>query len=222
MRKVFLVTISLVLFFGILLYMRGSSDIRGIESKDGVDIMGEEISSVKRIAICPTMDRVISKEIVYDEYFFVNVDSTSEAVLLLNNGEVDYVISGRIPSAEEGIGEYLHLYDGLDRFSFLSNIREFVYTLELNSYPIYTDLEEGILEDMFSLNDINYVEDVYEYLDEGIVVTTWQNTDYTKGSLVHIMDSGTSRNIFSRLPTLFCKTECLEEDFLKLTELFKI
>ena len=95
LRKVFLVTTVLILFFGILFYISGVSVGKGTGSNKGVDVLGEEISSAKRIAICPTMSKVMSKEIVLEEYFFVNVSSTSEAVSLLDSGEVDYAISGR-------------------------------------------------------------------------------------------------------------------------------
>lgn len=225
MRKVVFVVLTLVMFFGILFYVRRTSDVRGVVSDGpGEEIMGEEVSSVKFVAICPTMDRVMSKEIVLNEYTFVNVGSTSEAVSLLNEGYVDYAISGRIPMEEEGMGEYAHLRrgDGQERFSFLSNIVEVVNTSELNNYEIYTDLEEGVLEVIFDLERIEYVENIYDFSSNGILITSWENTDYTRASIVHIMENETSRNIFSRLPTLFCKTECLEEDVLKLTELFNI
>ena len=202
--------------------MRGNSNIKSVDTQVGGDIMGEGTSEIKKIAICPTMYRVMSGDIVYDEYVFVNVSSTSEGVSLLNNGGVDFVISGRIPVEEENIGEYTPLYEGLDRFSFLSNITDFVYTKDLSNYNIYTDLEEGILEGAFDLEDVEYVENVYDYSFRGLLVTSWGNTDYNKAPIVHIMDNETERNILSRLPTLFCKTECLDEEVLKLKELFKI
>ena len=216
-KKILLVTIALVLFFGILLYMRGNSDI-----EVGGEIMGEEVTEVKQIAVCPTMYGIMSKEIVYDDFVFLNVDSTSEGVLLLDSGGSDFVISGRIPVQEENIGEYVHLSDGIDSFSFLSNVVDMAYTSELNNYEIYTDLEEGILEMTFGLEAVEYVENVYDFSFMGILVTSWNNTDYNKATIVHIMENDTERNILSRLPTLFCKTECLEEDVVKLTELFNI
>ena len=221
MRKVVFVILTLIILLGLLVFLRRpEEEIGSIQA----DVLGEDVSFVKTIAICPTMDRVMSKEIVFDEYNFVNVGSTSEAVTLLNAGQADYVISGRIPMQEEGMGEYVHLRqgDGVESFSFLSNIVEVVKDSDLNNYEIYSDLEKGILETVFGLEKVEYVDNVYDFASMGILVTSWQNTDYTRASIVNIMEDETSRNIFSRLPTLFCKTECIEEDILKLTELFNI
>jgi hypothetical protein len=55
------------------------------------------------------------------------------------------------------------------------------------------------------------VEDIYEYLDKGIVITSWENTDYRRTAIVHVIEDNQERLALSRRPTLYCPKFCQKE-----------
>ena len=89
----------------------------------------------------------------------------------------------------------------------------------MKKYNIFTDLETDKIRNIFDLDDVLKVEDVYEYLSLGIIITSWDNTDYSKAEIVHVLQENGKRVMDSRRPTVYCKKTC-END--KINELVKI
>ncbi len=61
------------------------------------------------------------------------------------------------------------------------------------------------------IDNIQEVKNVYEHLNDGIVITSWENTDYAKANIVHVMKDNGERIKLSRRPTIYCPDFCGEE-----------
>lgn len=91
---------------------------------------------------------------------------------------------------------------------FLSDIEKTIKTKDLNKYQMYTDLDDKLISSILNLDNIKKVENIYQYLNQGIVVTSWENTDYSKAQIVHVFDDNGNRLTLSRQPTLYCPNSC--------------
>jgi hypothetical protein len=88
-------------------------------------------------------------------------------------------------------------------YSFLSSVVNTITTLEYDDYDFYTDLDPAVLERELGISKITRVDDVYAFLDEGIVITSVENTDYARADLVHVLEADQSRRVtLSRTPIL--------------------
>jgi len=74
---------------------------------------------------------------------------------------------------------------------------------DLNRYDIYTNLDVALIKKLFSVEKVHQVDDVYESLDKGIVITSWENTDYARAEIVHVLQDSGEREPLSRRPTLY-------------------
>jgi hypothetical protein len=156
------------------------------------------VQSNTRIAVCPTMYKRFNG---LDGIDLVLTNSTSSSVQELKNNRVEYVLSGRVPKPEENITDFIILKEGM---SFIS-MEEGVYFLRDVLYmDIYTD--KDIDESIFK--NIHKVDNVYSYLDKGLVITSWENTDYSRANVVHIMNEYGSRWEDSRTPVIYCMEKC--------------
>ena len=90
-----------------------------------------------------------------------------------------------------------------DHYSFLAATSFTVQEDNLNSYNIYTDQKILELEEIFNLGNVVKVDSVYDYLDKGIIITSWENTDYSKAAVVHVLNSKGVRNPHSRMPFIY-------------------
>ncbi len=175
------------------------------------NIENDENHSIIKISACPTFYQFLKKLNNNDNYFIIPTSSTSESLEMLENEEVDYAVGGRILMPGEANFSVVTIGEG---FSFLSDKNLVVYDYNLSSYKLYTDLDLDLLRDNFG--DLNYeiVDNVYDYLENNIVITSWENTDFNQAAIIHILKADNSRNIKSRLPTVFCKKIC-NDDIIK-------
>lgn len=161
----------------------------------------EQVKSIQegiKIVTCQTMfERFNGLEGVE----LVSVNSTYDAVQKLQQGEVKYILSGRVPKLSEDITRFIILEEGM---SFLSNQERSILYKDLIGMKIYTDLDIQNQE----FKNIEKVDNVYEYLDKGVVITSWENTDYEKASIAHILKEDGTRWKDSRTPVLYCNGEC--------------
>lgn len=185
MSKYVLLIIVLITLPLLIVQLNKSEQVKGLQ--EGI-----------KVAICPTMFDKFNR---VQEVNFVKANSTYDAVQKLKKRELGYVLSGRVPKPSENIENFFILQEGM---SFLSNEEVNILYKELIDMKIYTDLD--IQEKGFK--DIEKVDNVYEYLDKGIVVTSWQNTDYSKASIAHILNEDGTRWKDSRTPVLYCSSEC--------------
>jgi hypothetical protein len=156
-----------------------------------------------KIAVCPTLYE-IANSLDGKKYKIIKTNSTSESLDLIKNSKADMVLSGRKLKLDEPVMESILLKEG---YSFLAKNELVFFVDQLKNYNIYTNLEKGVLEN-FAMQNISYVDDVYQYIDEGIAITTWENTDYTKAEIVHIFENNGERYKLSRQPTIYCSQNC--------------
>jgi len=153
-----------------------------------------------KIAVCPTYHKM-AKNIDAEEYEFIETKSTAESLNLLKSNNADMVLAGRVlKPSEPKLKSFLVKKEG---YSFLSDQVKVVKVKELNNYNIYTDLNGALIKKAFSIKKINQVDDVYKFLDKGIVITSWENTDYAKAEIVHVMEDSGERVSLSRRPALY-------------------
>lgn len=186
-----------VLFFGVLF----------IVFITGIFVILENKQERIRIAVCPTYFEV-AKEINNKKYEVIKTASTVESLALLKDQKVDMILTGRTLKPHEPQMNGILLKEG---YSFLSNKEIVIYINQLEDYGIYTDLNAEFLKDIFPIQKIEEVNDVYEYLGEGIIITSWENTDYTKAGIVHVLQENEERVKLSRQPTIYCPYACEKE-----------
>ena len=153
------------------------------------------------IATCPTYYQVLD-DLDKNVYEIIKTQSTSESLTLLSENKVDIVMAGRILRPEEPDFEKEILGNG---YSFLSDKEQTILTEDLKKALIFTDINVNELNNYFLLENVEKVNDVYEYINKGIVITTWDNTDLNRAEFVHVYNADGTRNINSRIPTLYYK-----------------
>lgn len=178
---------------------------------DGVNGNKEKI----RIAVCSSCKKIADR-LDPNRYEVIYTQSTSQSVTFLQAGIVEMILSGRTLKPTEPSLYQLVLGEG---YSFLSTEEFTVFENSLNEYSFFTDLDVEKIKSLFALRNITQVDDVYEYLGQGIVITSWENTDYSKGRVVHVLQNDGQRFALSRRPTLYCPMECgneIKKDILSI------
>lgn len=201
-------TIILTLFLstilvagGIMILNKNSSQDNNVDRKPASDYPEQEII---KIAACPTyLDKI--KGVDPEKFKVVETGSTAESISLLQAGQADMVLAGRTLKPNEPRMDHIVIGEG---YSFLSADRGVVYKDELPNHDIYTNLDPEALKDIFPVQKIEQVDNIYGYLDQGIVITSWENTDYTKAGIVHLLERNGERVKLSRRPTLYCPDNC--------------
>ncbi len=164
----------------------------------------EKDLNVIKIAACPTFYYKINK-LNSDNFSVILTNSTSESLKLLESGQVDYAVGGRTLLPYEPRFDFNVIGEG---FSFLSDKSKIIYDYQLKNHLIYTDLDLDVLKKNFGDLNYNLVDNIYNYLKDNIVITSWDNTDFDRAEIVHLLKFDNSRIIESRLPTVFCKNIC--------------
>lgn len=160
-----------------------------------------------KIAACPTCYE-IAQNIDTDKYEIIKTASTAESLSLLQNQKVDMILAGRTLKPNEPQMDGLLIKEG---YSFLSDKEITIYVDQLENQTIYTDLNVENIKNVLSLQKIEQVNNVYNYLDKGIVITSWENTDYTQAKIVNILEKNGERFKLSRRPTIYCPYVCGQE-----------
>jgi hypothetical protein len=168
-----------------------------------------------KIAVCPTYHKM-AENIDAEEYEFIKTGATAESLNLLKNNKADMILAGRtLKPTEPKLKSLLVKKEG---YSFLSDQVKVIKVRDLDNCDMYTDLDSALIKKTFSIKKINHVDDVYKFLDKGIVITSWENTDYAKAEIVHVLEDSGERAPLSRRPTLYF-SQAREEDANKLTSL---
>lgn len=160
-----------------------------------------EVENKPVIAACPTYHHYLSK--LSEEGFEVlKSSSTGKAVADLEKGRVEFVISGRRLKPSESNFKSLKIGDG---YSLLSSQELVIKEDEMAEFKFFTDLNpEKIVEDFPQLKDnLEEVENPYSKLQEGIIITSFKNTDYLQGEIVHALNEQGERVRELRRPTLY-------------------
>ncbi len=160
-----------------------------------------------RIAACPTCFE-IAKNVNTDKYKIIKTSSTAESLALLQDKKVDMILAGRTLKPNEPQMDELLIKQG---YSFLSDKEDVVYTDQLKDRIIYTDLDIENIKNVLSLQVIEQVDNVYDYLNKGIIITSWENTDYAQAKIVHVLERSGERFKLSRQPTIYCPHVCGQE-----------
>jgi len=167
MNKVLIFIILLLTILSFLVFSQNKK-INKIET--------EEIIIKTRIAACPTYYEIIKNlDSLYYEIILTN--STSESIKLLERGDVDVVFGGRTLRPEEPQLDYKIIKEG---YSFLSDKEIMINENNLKNNKIFTDLDIEKIKESFEVNEIFQVNNVYEHINKGVIITSWENTDYLK------------------------------------------
>lgn len=174
------------------------------------NVLKNEVSRGKLIAACSIPYNKYKSLIPYP-HKIIETSSTAESMELMKMNKVDLVISSRTKLTEERAEKGFVLKKG---YAFLSNRQFFVFQEELSSYKIFTDQDVDLIKDLFSLEEVEFVFNPYDFLDKGIVITSWDNFDYSKAELVHVFNNKGEVLLASRQPALYCLNSC-EEGFFE-------
>ncbi len=197
-NKIVILTIIFASFiFGLFIFMHkkenSQSTVIGISREEKI-----------KVAACPTCFEMV-EGLNTKKYEVIKTDSTAESLALLESQKVDMILAGRTLKPDEPQMEHLMIEDG---YSFLSNEEVAIYIDQLKDYTVYTDLNVETVKKAFSIENVEHVNNVYQYLDKGVVITSWENTDYTKAGLVHVLEKNGERVKLSRRLTLYCPDKC--------------
>lgn len=171
-----------------------------------------------KIAACPACFSVIQK-LGQSQYEIVPTASTAESVMLLEKGLVDFIIAERTHKPGEPLLDYHIIEQG---YSFLGETEKTIRAEDLVKYEIFTDQDPEEMKLLFPIGNVVTVDNVYEYLDKGIIVTSWENTDYTKAQIIHILENDGERLVLSRRPTLYCLSSCNDDKASALVAFLKL
>ncbi len=206
------VVIGLILIFVlIVLWIHVSGNMTGFSISDSpIEEEENNISHNMRIAACPTFYYMLS--ILEDEKFEVYpTESTGQSIYGISTGQADAFISGRALRPDEPNLNREILGPG---FSFISEDGKVVFLEDLDKHQFYTDEDkEDVINTFDNITDDNLesTEDVYEYLENGIGITSLENTDYSRSEVVNILDGNGFRHRYSRTPSLYYTDEIEDE-----------
>ncbi len=171
-----------------------------------------------KIAVCPTYYKV-ADFLDKTEYEIIKTNSSSESLLLLNKGQVNYVLSGRPLKPSEGI--FQKEFISKDGYSFISISEKVVNKEDLINEIICTDLDKDQIEKDFNLKNVKKIDNINDCPDNGIIITSWDKTDYNQTNIVHVINSDGSRHTLSRTPILYCYENCLQNVTNKLKKIYE-
>lgn len=206
-NKIIISTILFIIFiFGLFVFSNKEGDSRPATDKS---LSQEKI----KIAVCPTYFKIAEK-INTEKYEIIKTDSTAGSLALLDNQKVEMVLSGRVLKPEEP--QFSSEIIGFG-YSFISDKELLIQEKEMRDYNFFTDFSSSEIIDKFSYiipDKISEVENVYNYLDRGIIITSVENTDYSKSEIVHIYKEDGSRHRFSRTPIIYY-SDSLNRDIIE-------
>jgi len=175
MKKIIVILILIVVLFFLALF-----------KKEGLP----------KVAACPTFYYMLEK-LEKEGIETIRTESTGESLRLLEEKEVDLVISGR--GLKKGEPNFLFEKIG-PGYDFFFQKELVIFEKEMEFVPFYTNLsKEKIREDFPYINSLEKVEDLGSFLDQGIIITN----NEIKGETVHIFKEEGSRVRLSRLPRLY-------------------
>ena len=175
------------------------------QSDDRVDIV--QTTTIK-IAVCPTYYD-IADSLDKTEYEIIKTKSTSDSLELLAGNQVEVVLSGR--PLKPGEGNFKTEFIAKNGYSFISVQEKVVDKDNLNDEIICTDLEKTKVEIELNLKNIYQTKEIADCPNNSIIVTSWDKTDYSKFSIVQLINSDGSRYLLSRTPILYCRDNCLQK-----------
>ena len=152
-----------------------------------------------RIASCPTGYELI-KDMDRDKYEVIQTTSTSESLSLIVNGQADLVLAGRtLKPTEPSLGVRV-IRDG---YAVLGDREKTIYIDQLRDNVVYTDHESDEVKNVFDVDQVERVDDVYGYVNKYVVITDWDKVDYTKAGLIHVLNESGQRVLDSRRMALY-------------------
>ncbi len=161
------------------------------------------------IAVCPTWYSLESKIKNKNGYEIVKTSSTVESLSLLEKGRVDFIISGRPLKPNEPNFQSEKLGEG---YLFLSSTGGSITSDNLDNYSFQTDLDKEKIKESFpNIRELKEVENPYENISERILITSFENVDYSQAGLVDILDQFERRVDISRRPTLYFRRKNKEK-----------
>ncbi len=187
-------------------FLQKAKDLRATIVFDSNTFSSEEPI---KVAACPTFYYMADKLEVHEELSVVRTQSTAESLVLLGRGEVDLIISGR--PLKRGDPELVSRIIG-PGYDFIFEQEIAVLEKEINSIPFYTDLSlNKVVQDFdyISKDNLTKVEDPYQYLDRGVVITSLERIN--RGEIVHVFKEDGSRLRMSRMPRIYCFLQTPEE-----------
>ncbi len=199
MNKLAIIFIILIISFIFLFFIKNDSLFFASNKIKNLEII--------KIAVCPTYHETAMR-LDNNKYKIILTNSTAESIQLLQRKEVDLIISGRTLKPNEPQSESLIIEKG---YSFLSNQEKTILEIDFENYYFYTDLDPEEIKGSFSIKNIEKVDNVYNYLNNGIVITSWENTNYHKAEIVHVFENNGKRLKPSRQPMIHCPNFCRQE-----------
>ncbi len=175
-------------------------------------IIEEELNLT--VAGCPTFYYILDK-LNDNGINVVETDSTAESFYFFQQGIADLVVAGRILRPDEPEISFEVIGPG---YSFISEKELFVLDKQMSEYDFFTDLSIKEIMEIFpyiTRDKISEVENVYNYLSKGIIITSVENTDYSKSEIVHIYKEDGSRHRFSRTPIIYYSENTNNLDYIK-------
>ncbi len=160
-----------------------------------------------KIAVCPTFYNDL-KNIETDKFEIILTNSTKESLVSLGNKRVDIVLAGRtlLPNEKKFKSETVNNPENY--YSFLSDQETEIYTDDFSNHKFYTDLDVEKVRKDLDIKEVSRVDNVYEYLDKGVIISSWGNTDYNRAKIVHVLNPDKSRLKISRLPVIYYQSGC--------------
>ncbi len=162
-------------------------------------------------AACPTFYYLL-EELNNSGIGIIKTDSTAQSLYYLHKNKADFIISGRTLAPGEPAFPSEVIGSG---YSFISSQTISVLDEDMGDYKFFTDLPVENILDKFpyiSKSQILKVDNVYSYLEDGIGITSAENTDYSRSSIVNIYRNDNSRHRFSRTPIIYYSKFLAESD----------
>ena len=153
-------------------------------------------------AACPTFYYLLD-EFKENGFEAIETASTAESLYYLEQDRADLIIAGRALKPKEPQFPFKVVGRG---YSFIADKEFVVSEKEMGDYNFFTDLSaKKIIDDFPYITEdrIKEIKNVYDYLSNGIIITSFENTDYSKSKIVHIYKENGSRHRFSRTPVIY-------------------
>ncbi len=170
------------------------------------------------VAGCPTFHYMLDK-LDQEGISIIKTGSTGESLSLIENGLVDFVISGRSLREGEAKLSFHKIGRGYD---VIHKDEIVIFEKEMGQISFLTDLDiDQVINDFEYISDVNLVKinDLYEYLDKGVIITSLDG--HLIGNMAHILKENGSRVRLSRSPRIYFSSELEKEKLESIKEIIK-
>lgn len=159
-----------------------------------------------KVVVCPTY-YYLEEILIENNYEVIKTKSSAESFALLKTNSADLILTGRTAKQIEKVPNLDFIVIGEEGYSFLGRESNTINHSQMANLNFVTDLDAEKIKNEFPIKNLRKVADVYDFSDQEIIITNWENTDFEKADIVHVLKNNGERDPLSRRLNIYYLNE---------------